>query len=101
LLVFPATTIHSFQHQFAAAYYSMGRKRSRARVSRYSDSDGGEEEGAAAVAPSATGSSSLYEVWRLQTLAGITAERRGREVACWVGLFCCVRERDSNLASEI
>jgi hypothetical protein len=78
----------------------MGRNRSRARVSRDSDSDGG-EEGAPAAAPSATGSSSLYEVWRLQTLAGITAERRGREVACWVGVACCVRERDSNFASEI
>ncbi|XP_062223809.1 chaperone protein dnaJ 6-like [Phragmites australis] len=38
----------------------MGRKGSRARVSRDADADGGEEE--AAAAPAATGSKSLYEI---------------------------------------
>lgn len=59
----------------------MGRKRSRARVSPDSDSDGGEE---GAAAPAASGSKSLYEVRRPQTLARITAERAGPEVACGV-----------------
>jgi hypothetical protein len=50
----------------------MGRKRSRARVSPDTDSDGGEEEGAAA-----TGSKSLYEVRRLQTPSVSRPSTRG------------------------
>ncbi|KAJ1278364.1 hypothetical protein BS78_04G073800 [Paspalum vaginatum] len=47
----------------------MGRKGSKARVSRDADADGSEDERAAAAAPGATGSKSLYEILGVEKTA--------------------------------